>query len=181
MVVTNLMTAEDLLTLSSDRRCELIRGELFEMPPAGDEHGDIAFEIAHRISLFLGNQPRLRGRFADTGFIVRRNPDTVLAPDVAFIDPARFSPDRDRRGYVDGAPDLAVEVISPSDRFSDVNDKVQLYLEAGSQLVWLVDPRRRVITVYSADRTVKEYGVGDTLDGGALLPGFAAPVAEIFR
>lgn len=180
MVASRLKTADDLLELSADRTCELIRGEIVDTLHASDEHGAIAFQIARRIILFLGEDERLEGRFADTGFIVQRDPDTVLAPDVAFVDPSRLDPNRNRTGFVSGAPDLVVEVISPSDQYNTVNDKVLLYLEAGAQLVWVVDPKRRTVATYGPDRIGRVLVEDETLDGGGLLPGFSLPVSEIF-
>src|SRR5690606_7113021 len=108
---------------------------------------------------------------AETGFLIEQNPDTVLAPDVAFIRADRI-PSPAPRGFFPGAPDLAVEVLSPSDSASGVLEKVQTWLDSGAQVVWIVDPRRRVVAAYSSHQPVMMYALGDALRCAELLPGF---------
>jgi Uma2 family endonuclease len=159
----------------------LIRGELVEITPSDVEHGKYAYRVARRVILFLGEDEYLEDRFAETGFLVTHDPDTVLAPDVAFVRPDKLDPTRDQTRFLSSAPDLVVEVVSPSDRYSEVLDKVLLYLDAGTQLVWIIDPRRKAVTVYGPDRAARMLVDGEVLDGGELLPGFELPVAEIVR
>lgn len=173
-------TADALEQLEDDGcRYDLIRGELYQMAPAGGEHGAISAEIAYHISSFV--RPRSLGPVyaAETGF--RLADDTVLAPDAAFVRAERLPPLAERRGFLRVVPDLVVEVVSPSDRARYVSDKVLEYLEAGVRLVWLVEPIRQTVTVYAADRTARVLRVGDTLDGGEVLPGFSLPLAELFQ
>ena len=173
-----ITTAEQLLRAGDIGRCELIRGELRMMIPAGGEHG----RITGKLTCAVGNHVMSRqlGTFyaAETGFILSRDPDTVRAPDVAFIRADRAAPPA--RGYVPGAPDLAVEVLSPDDRPGYVREKVAEWLEAGAHAVWVVDPRDRTVTVHTAGEAPTVLQGADTLRGGDVLPGFAVEVAEIF-
>jgi Uma2 family endonuclease len=170
-----IRTAEELLRAGDIGRCELVRGELAMMVPPGGEHAAISNEIAHRLTLFV--KSRDIGRvLAEAGFVLSRDPDTVRAPDVAFVRAGRVP----GRGYMEGAPDLAVEVLSPDDRPGDIREKVAEWLEAGAKSVWLVDPRKRTVTVHDMGREPLPLGEGDTLRGGDVLPGFELPVRGIF-
>jgi Uma2 family endonuclease len=180
-VATATITAEDLAQMSfGEQRVELVRGEAITMAPAGAEHGEIAgFTFG-----VLFNFVRTRGLgslyAAETGFILARNPDTVRAPDVAFVAAERAAQQRNRTGFFEGPPDLAVEVVSPNDTAEDVEAKVLDYLEAGVRMVWIVRPRTRTVTVYRSLREVQVLRPGDTFDGGDVLPGFTAPVETLF-
>jgi Uma2 family endonuclease len=116
----------------------------------------------------------------DTGFILARDPDIVRGPDIAFVRKDRLPPVEQQEGFLELAPDLAVEVISPSDRMSDVLDKVAEYLESGTRLVVLVAPRRKELMLYGADRSIRVLTIEDTFEGGDVLPGISMPVAAIF-
>jgi Uma2 family endonuclease len=176
-----LMTAEELFELPDDgRKYELVRGELVEMTPPGGWHGQKTLQIGARLLVHV--EPRDLGRvYAEAGFILARDPDIVRAPDVAFVRADRVPSARDELGYVPVAPDLAIEIVSPNDRASDVLDKVLEYLEHGVRLVWVVDRKRRTVTVWTPDRVARLLGEGDALDGGDVIPGFRLPVADIFR
>ncbi len=117
---------------------------------------------------------------AETGFRIASNPDTVLAPDVAFIRRERIEAEGQVRGYRSGTPDLIAEVISPSDLYSEVAEKVDAWLTAGTQLVIIVDPRRQTITVHRAPTEMQTLTINDTLDGAPVLPGWTLPVREVF-
>jgi Uma2 family endonuclease len=176
------MTAEQLAELPDDgRHYELVRGVLVAVAPAGGRQGENAGQIAGHLWLFA--EPRGLGRIyiAETGFILARDPDIVRAPDVSFVRAERLPPLDRREGFLELAPDLAVEVVSPSDRARDVMDKVIEYLDAGVRLVWIVEPRRRIVTIWTPDRTARILTEADELDGGDVLPGFRLPVAQIFR
>ncbi|MFZ1937400.1 MAG: Uma2 family endonuclease [Thermoguttaceae bacterium] len=174
-----ITTAEQLFQASDLGRCELLRGELIMMSPAGSEHGMIVAEIAGILRDFV--KPRALGVVlgAETGFRVSSNPDTVLAPDVAFVRVDRVG-DGLPKGFFPGAPDLAVEVLSPNDRAGEMFAKVQAWLNAGCASVWVVDPKTQTVTVYGADRKAIMFTSADVLTGGELLPGFSSPVAGIF-
>ena len=114
--------------------------------------------------------------FAETGFVLAREPDTVRAPDVAFLRPGRAVGD----AYIDGAPDLAVEVVSPGDRPGYVRERVAEWLEAGTEVVWVVDPRTQTVAVHVAVQPTRVLGAMDTLRGDPVLPGFELPLARLF-
>lgn len=173
------LSADALEQMEDDgHRYDLIRGELYQMSPAGAEHGEISAELAGRLSTFLRGRSLGRAYGAETGF--RLADDTVLAPDAAFVRADRLPPRAERRGFLRLAPDLAVEIVSPSDRARYVNDKVLGYLDAGVQVVWVVEPIGQSVTVYAADRTARVLRVGETLDGGTVLPGFVLPLVDLF-
>lgn len=181
MTATHMMTIEEFAAISRPGRFDLIRGELLEMAPAGGEHGEVAAEIGRLIGNFVVEHQLGRLYAAETGFIISESDSTVLAPDVAFVEASRVPPREERRGFVPIAPDLVVEVVSPSDRVTEVNDKVTTYLEAGVNLVWVVEPVRQRVTVYTPDRRARLLIGGDHLDGGDVLPGFSLPLVDIFR
>ena len=179
-VQVELVTAEMLATLpDTGERTELVRGEIVAVSPAGEEHGRIGGLLFVALGDFVLRHKLGAIYLAETGFILSRDPDTVRAPDAAFVAAHRLAERPRRSGFFDGAPDLAVEVVSPNDSYQDVEDKVRDYLNAGTQAVWVVNPRARTLTVY--ERTgVTRLTVDDTLDGGATLPGFSLPIAELF-
>jgi Uma2 family endonuclease len=177
-----LMTAEALLQMPTGmgERYELVKGELKIMAPAGFEHGDIVMELGMRLRLFVNTHKLGRVLGAETGYILSHDPDTIRAPDVSFVSQDRFVKTGLVKGYFPGAPDLAVEVVSPGDVAVEVQRKVGEYFEAGTQLVWVVYPDLRQVAVFSSARDAQVLTAVDALDGGALLPGFTCPVAELF-
>lgn len=182
MVTTKLMTAEEFETLeSADRLLELVEGEVQEVPFAGPLHGS----LGARLTIFLGNyvyQEALGDVFdSQTSFVVRRNPDSVLMPDVSFVSTARLPKDDAWNRAVQFAPDLAIEIESPSNTQAELLRKVSLYLAGGSRLVWLVRPDHQTVTVFSPDAPERPLGLSNTLEGGDVLPGFSLPLAELFR
>ncbi len=182
MAVTRRMTAEALAALPADGyHYDLIDGELHRMSPPGAEHGEIAFEISRRIGNHAVERGLGRVYAAETGFLLGRDPDTVLAPDVAFVRAERLPPRAERRGYLPLAPDLVVEVMSPSDRNADVEQKVGRYLESGVRLVWLVDPGSRTLTVRQSGHAGLVLDEQDTLYGADVLPDLHFPVGDLFR
>jgi Uma2 family endonuclease len=150
------------------------------MSPAGSEHGSIVVNITIPLATFVSRGRLGRVFGAETGFHIAHNPDTVRAPDVAFVTRDRL-PSQPPRGFFPGPPDLAVEVVSPDDRGSEVLGKVQNWLDAGCQAVWLVNPRRQTVHVCQSGSETQIFGLSDTLPGGPLLPGFSLAVAEIFQ
>lgn len=173
------VTAEQLLATPGLGRCELVRGELIMMTPEGFEHGCIAAALCSRLSVFVRQEKLGLVTGAKTGFQIRRDPDTVRAPDVGFVRAERVPPTR-TRGFFQGPPDLAVEVLSPDDRASEVLAKVNDWLAAGCLAVWVVDPAKRAVSVYRKEAQTITWGTADELSGGDLLPGFRLPVGEIF-
>lgn len=186
MVATpNPITAEQLWTLDlPHKRTELVRGRLIVCEPPGLRHAEIVGRIAYALVAHVRNAPGPSGTvgrvFAgDPGFWIERNPDTVRAPDVAFVSHERL-PTAVPVGFAALAPNLAVEVLSPSDRAGTVLAKVADWLSAGAELVWVIDPDRRVARVHRADGSVALVGSQGSLDGESVLPGFALPLVELF-
>jgi Uma2 family endonuclease len=181
MVATKLMTVEEFEAMPNDGgRYELVRGELVPMPPPGYEHFRVIGLVSHFLNLFV--LPRGLGVVgSDGGFVTTRDPDTTREPDVAFITTERLPADEDAFRAVRAAPDLAVEVRSPSDTREDLIDKADEYLAAGTRLVWIFDPMSRTVTVKTPDGGERTLGVDDELDGGEVLPGFTLRLSEIFR
>jgi Uma2 family endonuclease len=177
--VQRFTTAEELFHAPGLGRCELVRGELIMMTPAGEEHGWIVINMSTPLALHVREKGLGRVYGAETGFRIARDPDTVRAPDVAFVRAERLGP-RPGKKFFEGAPDLAVEVLSPDDRASEVLAKVHEWLETGSRAVWLVDPDTRTVTVYRSRTQIVTLGTSDQLTGEDVVPGFSIPVAEIF-
>ncbi len=176
---TSIHQAEQLLAAGDLGPCELVRGELVMMTPAGFEHGRISSRINARLARFAEERSLGMVTAGDSGFLIARDPDTVRAPDAAFIAMHRI-PAETAAGFFPGAPDLAVEVVSPNDRASELLAKVQDWLEAGCQIVWVVDPALRTISVYRRDGEVSLLRAADVLTGEGVLPEFVVAVAEIF-
>jgi Uma2 family endonuclease len=150
------------------------------MPPAGSEHGAVAINIALVVAQFV-KAHRLGVVFgAETGFKIASDPDTVRAPDLAFIRRERIPAEGIPRGFWPGAPDLAVEVISPGDTYTEVEENTSDWLNAGTRLVLVLNPRTRTVTVHTSPTDVIRLTDSDTLHGGDLLPGFSCRVAELF-
>lgn len=179
---TKAMTAEELLRLPDDgQRHELIAGELRTMTPTGDEHGGIVAILTEALRAYV--RPRQLGlvRTGEPGFLLARNPDTVRAPDVAFVSRERAQSAGKVTGYRHGAPDLAIEIVSPSDLYIELEDKVALWLDHGARMVIVVSPRQQTVAVYRSRTRVRILTTADTLDGEEVVPGWTIPVAAIFE
>lgn len=175
-----LITAEELLLRPDDGlRHELVRGELRTMTPAGSEHGAIGAHLLGLMSRCVHDRRLGRLFNADTGFLIARQPDTVRAPDIAFVGGERARAPLPA-GYYAGAPDLAVEIVSPSDRAGDVEEKVKDWLQAGCREVWVVSPRLKTIAIHRSSAEGCVLTAQDTLESPELLPGFSCTVAEVF-
>jgi Uma2 family endonuclease len=175
------LTAEDLLGLPNDGlRHEIVTGYLLSEPPASFDHGMVAANLHRALLLFVEARGLGSILSADTGFLLARSPDTVRAPDVAFLSKGRIQASAGVTGFFPGAPDLAVEVLSPSDRPDRAHGKVADYLAAGARMVWIVDPARKSVIVHGSLLSPRVLGPSDTLEGGDLLPGFTIPVAALF-
>ena len=171
-VEPRLMTAEDLLTLPDDgMRHELINGELRTMAPAGGPHGSDGMRIVAPVSSHVYANDLGWAFLAETGFVLRRDPDTVRAPDFAFIRADRWPEEGLPEGYVTIPPDLVLEVVSPGDTATEVREKVDEWLRFGVGAVWVLYPGPRM-DVYLGDGRVQTYGPEDEVDGGEALPGF---------
>lgn len=181
MATVRTTSAEDLLAMPDDGfRYELIRGMLKKMTPAEHEHGRIAAIVTASLVQHVTANELGAVYAAETGFKLASNPDHVRAPDVAFIRRERLEQTGEVEGYWAGAPDLAVEVVSPNDRYTDIEDKVFDWLNAGTRMVIVVNPRKRAVTVYCSRADVTVLTVGDTLDGGDVVPGWKMAVKDMF-
>jgi Uma2 family endonuclease len=182
MGTTPAITADQLFNMPDDgKRYELIRGEMRMMSPAGGRHG----RVAHNLGLILGSHVRQAGLgvvfAAETGFLLQRDPDTVRAPDVAFVSHQSLRAVEDEVGYLPLAPDLAAEVISPSDTFSEVEEKALAWLAAGTRIVMLVDPANHTVHVYRAPDQMVVLDETAELDASDVVPGWRFSVIELFK
>ena len=180
-VQQNLLTADDLAKQPENgTRYELVKGVLQKMPPAGFEHGICAAEIGSRLNVHVKTHKLGYVCGAETGFRIAQNPDTVRAPDAAFVCQASVERQGIVRGYWEGAPDLVVEVISPGDTYAEVAEKVEEWLTAGCRMVWVINPRRETVEVYRSNDDFAVLRGTDTLDGGDIVEGFQCQVQDIF-
>jgi Uma2 family endonuclease len=181
MNTAQLMTADELLHLKlPGKRTELVRGVLVVREPPGYQHGAITADLANFLKNFVDANELGRVLAAETGFKLTGDPDTVRAADISFVSRERL-PDPPPAGYAALAPDLVVEVLSPSDRPGEVLAKIGDWLQAGCRLVWVVDPRRRHVRVYRGDGTESLVADSETLNGEDVIPGFACPVGSFLR
>jgi Uma2 family endonuclease len=180
-VMQTLMTADELLAMPRDDfRYELVKGELIRMSPTGGEPGTIAAIPTVIVGHFVREKKLGLVFGAETGFKIAFDPDTVRAPDFAFVSRERILESGIPKGYWIGAPDLAVEVVSPGDIYGEVEDKVLAWLDTGARMVIVVNPRRRTSTVYRSRTDVKILSESDELNGEDVLPGFACKVSDFF-
>ncbi|MEO1236452.1 MAG: Uma2 family endonuclease [Planctomycetota bacterium] len=175
----HLITADEFFENPKYERCELIDGEVNPVSPTGGHHGVVVLRIGRKIGAFVDDHQLGLAFGAETGFLLGRDPDTLRAPDVAFIAKDR-SAEADIPKYIPIPPDLAVEVNSPSDRISDVTAKANWWLANGTRQVWVVDPPSRTVTVYHPDGAAHVWKDGETFGGGEVLPGFTLAVGELF-
>lgn len=179
-----LYTAQDLWTRSHQggeiARLELVRGQIVERTPTGGLHGLVTMELSRLVANYVREQGLGVVIAAETGFILATNSDTVRAPDVAFIAQDRLPRPIPQR-YFPLAPDLAVEVVSPSDVAQDVRRKVIDFLQAGTRLMWVVYPETQTVDVYRPAQDVRVVDAQGVLQGGDVLPGFELSLRELFK
>lgn len=175
------LAAEDLPYLQPEEElCELVTGALIREPLPGEEHGLVAGTVFGHLFLFVRAHRLGRMYAAETGFVLARDPDTVRGPDAAFVSTERAAAPR-RGPFFEGAPDLAVEVLSPGNTGQEIAAKVRDYLAAGAGAVWVIDPRHHTVTVHRPGSVPTILCRTDTLDGAPVLPGFRLAVAEVFE
>lgn len=173
------MTADELLHANiPDKRTELIRGMLVVREPAGYAHGRVTANLMARLSSHVDLTGAGQLLAAETGFTLCRDPDTVRAPDIAFVRKERV-PHPATSGFPALAPDLVVEVLSPDDRPGETLAKVGDWLDAGAQLVWVIDPERRIARIYRQDGSESIISENDRLQGESVLPGFSCELTAI--
>ncbi len=178
----SLVTAEGLLELPRGRhRYELVRGELQKTAPAGHEHGRIAALITASLIQAVLKDKLGDVYAAETGFKLASNPDTVKAPDVAFVSAERLKGVTGNTGYFPGPPDLAIEIVSPNDRHSEVEEKVELWLRYGTKMVVTLNPQTRTATVYRGLENIRMILGDRQLEGADVVPGWALPLTDLFE
>lgn len=175
------VTADELFAMPKDGfRYELVKGELRKMSPAGSEHGAIIVNLTVLLAQHIKANHLGVCFGAETGFKIASDPDTVRAPDVAFVSRERVPESGIPKKFWPGAPDLTVEVISPGDTLEEVEEKGEDWLSAGARGVWVVSPKRRGVTVYRSMADVTRLLEADELEGGDFVPGFRCKLSEIF-
>jgi Uma2 family endonuclease len=177
------LTADEFFALNLlDEKTELVDGELLRMSPAGAEHGVIALRIGAWLLAFVEERGLGVACAAETGFLVQRDPDTVRAPDAAFISRERMGEGKPPKKFWPFAPDLAVEVVSPSETAEQVQERVRVWFAAGARAVWMLYPGNATVHSYRSLSEVRILQRGESLTGDEdLLPGFSRPVSDLFR
>lgn len=183
MSTTSLVTAEELLALPTGmgKRYELLAGEIREMSPSGWRHGLIAAKLQSILSTYIRAHDLGICFGAETGFLIARDPDTVRAPDFAFVAKRNIPKEMPSEAFWPGPPDLAVEVLSPGDRTGDVSEKIGAWLTSGCAAVWIIDPQLETLAVHRSRTDIQIKTAAEVLDGGSVVPGFSCPVEELFR
>ncbi len=173
------VTVEQLSGYPGSRRYELVRGVPRVCEPPGGVHGRLAARIAARLGDYV-DRHRLGTVLVETGYLLRRAPDTVRGPDVSFLSASRLRPDQVPEQFIPGAPDLAVEILSAGSRWPDVEEALADYLANGARMVWVVEPRERRVIVRYPDRPPRMLGADDVLEGEDVVPGFTLALVDLF-
>jgi Uma2 family endonuclease len=175
-----LMSGEELALHPELEPCELVNGRVVPMAPAGPIHGSLELRLGAKLLAYADESGRGVAMGGEVGLYTSRDPDTVRGADILFISHERYR----RQGpgaFLDVAPELVVEILSPEDRRGEVTTKIREYLSVGVDRVWLVDRRRRQVCIYRSPEQVETLEIGDTLRDDEALPGFALPLSELFR
>lgn len=183
MSSSTLITADELLTMPTGmgKRYELVEGELREMSPAGWRHGKVTIRLSTRLDAHVEANDLGVVFGAETGFRLAIDPDTVRAPDISYISKQNLPEQEPREGFWPGAPDLAVEVLSPGDRTGEVDEKIEAWLSAGCAAVWVVNPKLKTVTIHRSSTDIHVFAVDDMLQGDPVVAEFSCAVAELFR
>ena len=174
----DLMTGEELSELGDIGRVELIQGKLIRMSPTGFLHGAVESAVGMQLHKFIDEHQLGHILVGEVGLYTKRNPDTVRGMDAAFISHQRMKQVQSR-SYLDVAPELIVEVMSPDDRWNQVNTKIDEYFAVGALTVWIVDPSHGYVYAYTSPTSFDRFGIDDILDGGVVLPGFQVAVSDL--
>jgi Uma2 family endonuclease len=175
-----LITGEELSRMPDLGPCELVEGRIVPMPPTSSVHGEIETDVSAALKAYARETGKGRVMGGEVGVYVRRDPDTVRAADVLFISHERYSR-RESKSYLDVAPELVVEILSPDDLWSEVMEKLNEYFSAGVDAVWVLDPRRKEVFSYRSLTEVQRFGEGQILTDEEILPGFSLPISDLFR
>ena len=175
------VTADQMLQMPDDGcRYELIAGEIHKMVPASWEHAAVGSNLHSFLGPYVREKKLGQTFIAEGGFLIARDPDTVRVPDIAFIHKDHLPATRPKEAFWPNAPDLVIEVVSPGDTTGEVDEKVHMWLDAGTAMVWVVNPRWKNVTVYRSATDIKTLTENDELDGQDVVPGFRCPIGDIF-
>jgi Uma2 family endonuclease len=174
-----LITAEQLFAMGDVGPCELIDGRIVPLSPTSGEHGRLECNLAFELGIFVQGKALGWTLSGEVGIFIRRNPDRVRAADVAFLSRAR-APEGPSKGFLELAPDLVAEIISPTDRWLDIRAKLEDYFSIGVRQVWIVEPDTRNVLVYRSPTEAEKLGERDTIRGEGVLKAFSLPVARLF-
>ncbi len=177
--VETRVTGEELSAMGDIGPCELVEGEIIKMSPTGEKHGYVEFNLGGELRAFVRQHKLGRISGGETGIFTHRNPDTVRGADIVYISNERYA-QRKSSSFLDVAPELVVEIMSPDDRWSDVTKKLEEYFSIGVRLVWVVDPESESIYAYRSLTDVRHFTKNDTLPGDDVLSGFGVSVADLF-
>src|SRR5215211_3386328 len=180
MSITKLYTAEDLAAMGSDAPFELIEGELIEVAPSQGFSSEVSLLVAMPLLAFVRSLGLGHVTGESGGYVLSRDPDTVVAPDIGFISTAKVPDGLRDLSFIPFPPDLAIEIMSRTDRYPATERKARRYLEAGTRLVWVLRPDYRTAVVFAADQPPRQLSILDELDGGDVLPGFRLPLTDVF-
>ena len=178
---TRPVTGDELIRMPELDPCELVAGRVVPTTPTNPTHGRIEVNVAAALQHFVRSQNLGVVMAGEVGVFTARNPDTVRAPDVLFLSHDRNARRERQEGFLDVAPELTVEILSPTDRPEQVQRKLGEYFAAGVLQVWVVDPASRTVHVHRAGGVRLTLAPGDVLTGGDELPGFRLPVDDIFE
>lgn len=173
------VTGEELFRRPDLEPCELVEGRIVPLSPTGFLHGDFELELGGALRAWARETGRGRAVSGEVGIYVRHDPDTVRAADLLYISHERLA-GRTPSGYLDVAPELVVEILSPDDRWNEVMEKLAEYFAAGVDRVWVVAPKLRSVFSYCSLTESRQVGEGDILSDEEILPGFSLPVAQLF-
>jgi Uma2 family endonuclease len=173
-------TAEMLERLPDDGwRRELVRGELVEMSPPNARHGRVVIRLGSRLETYADKHD-LGEVYSEVGWIFEHDPDTILGPDLSFVRKSRLK-EVNEEGFARTYPDLAVEVLSPSNTAAEMVGKLEIYFRCGVSSVWIVEPKRQIAEIHRKGEPVRRLGLDDALEDPELLPGFSLPLRDLFR
>lgn len=175
------ITGDAFFQMQDTGGCELVQGRVIRVSPASKRHGAIAMTIGALLYTHVKKHKLGKTYAAETGVYIQRNPDTVRAPDAMFISNEREAQSNDPIKFIDIAPDLAVEVLSPNDTWTEVETKIEEYFSAGVRLIWAIDPKQEIVAIYHPNGERIRLTKTDTLTGSDVLPDFAVPITEIFE
>jgi len=177
---SRLISGEELFTMGGIGPCELIDGRIVAMSPTGQEHGTIEINVALALKAFASSGRLGTVMGGEIGIYTRRNPDRVRAADVILISNARRAQAPPSAGYLTVAPEVIVEILSPTDLWQEVRKKIEEYFAIGTEQVWIVEPANKALLVYRSPTSASKYGEEDTLTGEGILNGLTLPVAPLF-